>query len=298
MLANRYIVRDVAEVDDDGHARRLHARRGERDRYSTNLWKVGAHLAAVHAEGTPGAKPFERLPPEARRVRTVDGRRVVDWLLVFGGDEKVELAPYTNDRLWRALSLFAPSAGGRPGGWPWPPRTPLATGIYPTSTPPDAPIDAAAVRQLARDVYRGASQPSLDLTRGLAAGPYGDPTRYDVSNPFAAPGAGGSFPRAISMFRTSYSHVTEIGRDGPRDGASGGSATRLGALRVRARVWLAQGAPHAAVYTLVHVLPDVPAAARDAAALHDAALEIPAYLSSGSLHRADAYDAVASVSGF
>ena len=97
---------------------------------------------------------------------------------------------------------------------------------------------------LIRDVYRGASYPSLDLTRNLASGPYGDPSRYDVANPYerasdtlihsrphplslcfaagltpvplihrySTPGAGGSFPRAISMFRTSYSHVTEIGR--------------------------------------------------------------------------------------
>ena len=49
------------------------------------------------------------------------------------------------------------------------------------------------------------------MTRGLAAGPWGDPSRYDVA-PSAAlpPAAGGNNPRAISMFRTSYSHVIEV----------------------------------------------------------------------------------------
>ena len=53
-----------------------------------------------------------------------------------------------------------------------------------------------------RDVYKGVKHAALDLTAGLAAGPYGDPSRFDMVPALAV---GGSFPRAISMFRTSYS---------------------------------------------------------------------------------------------
>ena len=40
--------------------------------------------------------------------RLANGARVVDFLLVFGGDNEPTLSPYFNDRIWRTLSLFAP----------------------------------------------------------------------------------------------------------------------------------------------------------------------------------------------
>ena len=69
---------------------------------------------------------------------------------------------YTNDRLWRTLSLFA---SDQP--WQWPPPTPLATHAYPFSTRPTGALSRERFVALARDVYRGASHASLDLTAML-----------------------------------------------------------------------------------------------------------------------------------
>lgn len=178
------------------------------------------------------------------------------------------------------LSLFAPDVP-----WQWPPPTPLATDTYPFSARPSAPLTRSNLISLARDVYRNAAHPTLDLTKGLAAGPYGDPARYDVPSVRLPPGAGGSFPRAISIVRTSYSHIAELGRPG-----------------VAGRVWAAQGPPHAAVYSPLHLLSVAterappsdappPTAVAATAAAAASALELPPCFTRGSLHRTDAFDA-------
>jgi len=192
---------------------------------------------------------------------------VVDWLLTFGLMQP-DTASYTNDRVWRVLSMFA---SGRK--WSWPAATPLATDVYPFSAPPSKLLTREDFLNIIRDTYRGSDVPQLDLTRGPSAGPYGDPSRYDM---VPAVGAGGGFPRAISMFRTSHSYVTEIGR-------------RHGDV-LGARVWTSQGAPHAAVYTPLHVLP----AAVDASSVE----ALPPSLSRGSLHRSDALDGTPASSSF
>ena len=262
-VANRYVTRDVTEGTPDEATPTLRAVRGEAFRYASHLWEVAEYLTLVHPLGSAGAKPFERLPPSRHGVRRdAQGRRLVDWLLTFGGNEEPEKAPYSNDRLWRTFSLWAPDRE-----WPWPPHTPLATDIYPFSAAPARPLTAGDFLSLIRDVYRGAAHASLDLTRNLASGPYGDPSRYDGNQ--LSPG--GTFPRAISMFRTSYSHVTEIGRP-----TSASDRPWLGG-----RVWATQGAPHAAVYTPLHILPDVAV---------DAATQLPHAFVQGSLHRSDVFE--------
>ena len=274
VAANRFTIRDVEEAPPDADTPSTLACRSDTFRHSSNLFYVAQYLASV----TPDPKPFEGLSAERRGVRTrsTDGRRVVDFLAHFGGDLNVDMAPYTNDRIFRVLSLFAPTTD-----WQWPPRTPLATDVYPFSTAPSRPLTRADFLKLARDVYRNASSPSLDLTRGAAAGPYGDPSRYDNPSPLKPPGAGGAFPRAISMFRTSYSHVTEIGRPAPgTKHASAGSST-LGA-----RIWASQGAPHAGIFAPLHVLPAGGVASGDSTL--DA---LPPAFTSGSLFRPDVFDA-------
>ena len=262
-IANRYTIRDVIEVLPDKSTPLTHACRGETFRYSDNMFAVAEYLARA----LPVPKPLEGFPPDRLGVRTgSDGLRTVDWTATFGGDLLPYFPPYSNDRVWRVLSLFAPKKN-----WVWPPPTPLATDAYPFSAAPDRPLTREDFLGVLRDVYRGAEHHSIDLTRGLAAGPWGDPSRYD---PEPVNGANGSFPRAISMFRTSYSHVTEIGRRGGK--------------LVGARIWAAQGAPHASMYTPIHVLP---------AAIHKDAAEarhvapMPPSLTVGSLRRADAFDA-------
>lgn len=62
-----------------------------------------------------------------------------------------------------------------------------------------------------RDHYEGSE---FDLTKGLAAGPYGDPNRFDTApqpedNLTMNEIIEGSYERAISLFRTSYSYVAQ-----------------------------------------------------------------------------------------
>jgi len=54
------------------------------------------------------------------------------------------------------------------------------------------------VMQTLRDHYEGTA---YDLTKGMAAGPYGNPNRGPIK------GVTGQWERAISMFRTAYSYV-------------------------------------------------------------------------------------------
>lgn len=268
VVANRFTVRDVVEVAPDAATPLTLACRGDDFRHSSNLFAVASLIATIH----PNPQPLEQTPPDELGVRTTQaGPRVVDWTTTFGGD-KAAMAYYTNGRVWRVLSLLAPDVT-----WEWPPPTPLATGTYPFSMKPSKLLTRDDFLALVRDVYKGAGQKypfsakQLDLTTGMPAGPYGDVSRYDI---VPAVGAGGFFPRAISMFRTSYSHVTEIGR---RDGAL-----------VGARIWASQGAPHASMYTPLHVMP---ASLAPADAARNKVANMPPSYTQGSLHRADVFDA-------
>ena len=96
-----------------------------------------------------------------------------------------------------------------------------------------------------RDHYEGSA---FDLTQGLAAGPYGDPNRWDsapVDNLTRADVLQGSFERAISMFRTSYSIV---------------AVARAAVPDQLALVWICQYAPSSSSYAPFYVAADaVPA---------------------------------------
>jgi dipeptidase len=85
-----------------------------------------------------------------------------------------------------------------------------------------------------RDHYEGTP---FDLTEGLAAGPFGDPSRYDLhanDGLTTTEAKSGVFGRAISMFRTSYSLIGKSRADLPEV--------------VATKVWWAQYAPHSASY--------------------------------------------------
>ena len=78
----------------------------------------------------------------------------------------------------------------------------------PIFTPHTILIDLMKVQ---RDHYEGTE---FDLTKGLAAGPYGDPNRFDPApqpndNLTMVEIIEGSYERAISLFRTSYSFVAQ-----------------------------------------------------------------------------------------
>ncbi|CAM9441809.1 unnamed protein product [Phaeothamnion confervicola] len=111
---------------------------------------------------------------------------------------------YSTRRMWRVFNLLAPSLGVSP-------YTTTDAIDYPFSAAPDKPLTPQDIIGVIRDHYEGTE---FDLTKGPAAGPYGDPDRYDV-----APSADGSltvkestsgyFERSISLFRTSYAFVSQ-----------------------------------------------------------------------------------------
>ena len=142
---------------------------------------------------------------------------------------------YATRRVWRVFSLVAPSI-------PLPPYTDPYANDYPFSVRVDKPLQYTDVMQLNRDHYEGSQ---FDLTQGLASGPYGDPQRFDgtpTGNMTSMDLLQGSFERAISMFRTSYSFVAHA-RKVP-------SALSL--------LWFGQYAPHSSSYVPLYVGGEAP----------------------------------------
>lgn len=110
-----------------------------------------------------------------------------------------ELNLYTGRRMWRVFDTVAPSLGLDPDlGFVTTRRT------YPLSVAPDSPVSLATVKALLRDHYEGTP---YDLTSGLAAGPFGNPTRWGGG--VGEKAVGGAWERAISMHRTTWSFIVE-----------------------------------------------------------------------------------------
>lgn len=97
---------------------------------------------------------------------------------------------YSSRREWRALSLLAPSLNLDP-----------SARKYPFSVKPDKKVSVSDVTRIFRDHYEGTP---FDLTKGLAAGPFGTPDRYATQ--YSIPG---SWERALSIYRCDYSYVTQ-----------------------------------------------------------------------------------------
>lgn len=97
-------------------------------------------------------------------------------------------------RRWRIFSTVAPSQGFQPDQ--------LAR--FPFSVKMEHPIGVADLKALMRDHFEGTP---FDQTIGLAAGPFGNPNRYDRNSEVQPEVRNGFFERTISIHRTSYSFV-------------------------------------------------------------------------------------------
>jgi len=127
-------------------------------------------------------------------------------------------------RAWRVLNLVAPSLNL---------STDLSHFEYPFSVKPDKLVSVEDVQDVTRDQFQGTQ---FDLSKGPAAGPYGNPNRYDGSSA-AMPVErlrSGHFERAISLHRTIYATVTQCRAWLPDV--------------VGARLWMAQHAPHSSAF--------------------------------------------------
>ncbi|KAL3931837.1 MAG: hypothetical protein SGPRY_000962, partial [Prymnesium sp.] len=104
---------------------------------------------------------------------------------------------YSGRRMWGAYRLLAPDT-------PLPSEySDLRTDhVYPTTLPTRrklTPIDLMAVH---RSFYEGTK---YDLSRGAAAGPFGNPDRYSTSTRRK-----GAWERSIALYRTASSHIVQV----------------------------------------------------------------------------------------
>ncbi|OQS00561.1 peptidase [Achlya hypogyna] len=190
-------------------------------------------IHAVDLADTDNFLSSDNLLDVARRTGLWDDRTPFDFTRVFA---KPPSNPwYSTRRQWRVLTLANPEL-------PLPPTTDAYGSNYPMSAPTGALLSPHDLMRIQRDHYEGTR---WDLTQGAAAGPYGNPDRYETGT-----WGGHEFERAISIFRASYSYVAAV------------AATPAASV-----LWFGPYAPHATLYT----------------PLYPAASTVPAAVSSGSL---------------
>eukprot|EP00742_Colponemidia_sp_Colp-10_P002370 GILJ01002526.1.p1 GENE.GILJ01002526.1~~GILJ01002526.1.p1 ORF type:complete len:658 (+),score=115.19 GILJ01002526.1:40-1974(+) len=143
---------------------------------------------------------------------------------------------YASLRTWRIFSEFAPA-----GNWIAEVPDVLA---YPFSVKPESKITLEQVFKMQRDYFEGTD---YDLSKGMGAGPFGTPIRWDGASGERA--VKGQWARAVSIQRTSYSTVLQA-----RDWLP----SYIGGI-----VWLGQDAPHTSVYVPLYAgIKDTPVSYR------------------------------------
>jgi dipeptidase len=181
-----------------------------------------------------------------------------DFLATFGLSRGF-MSPYATRRVWRIMTLAAPNSN-------LPADTTVWGDDYPFSIEVEGKLDVQDIISMHRDYYQGTE---FDMSKSVSGGPYGDMSRFDPADTTqvyaevgeegitAAESTSGKFERAISIYRCSYSWVSQS--------RAGQGLENLG------HIWFGQYAPHASGYVPVYV----------------AGEHVPPSLASGSLY---AYD--------
>ncbi len=114
---------------------------------------------------------------------------------------------YSLRRVWRVFDLINPSMKLSP--WIEGPYT----SYYPFSIKPEKKLTIKDLMKIHKDHYE---ETEFDLTKGLAAGPYGSPNRYlgkydriNFPNKQKTP-LKGAWERSISIYYTGYTYITQI----------------------------------------------------------------------------------------
>lgn len=177
IVPNTFVIRDIDPSDKDNYM------------FSPNMFEV------------------------AKKLGWWDGHSTFDFTAVYSPGEYLH-PYYSGRRVWRALSLFAPSLNLDPKL-----GVNATKKTYPFSVKPDHLLTVHDVTRIYRDHLEGTD---FDLTTGLAAGPFGTPNRYNAGTDEAT-FKYGAWERAIGLYRTSYSYVAQV-----RKGAkAGGSSTSV-----------------------------------------------------------------------
>lgn len=130
---------------------------------------------------------------------------LLDWTRVYG-DGEYHHPYYSLRRVWRAQSLASPSLALSP----W--VEDAFTHAYPFAIRPDRKLDIGDLFAIHRDNYEGTE---FDLTQGLAAGPFGDPGRFEGGAEGLSYKEGkltevkGEFERPINIYRCVYAYVNQ-----------------------------------------------------------------------------------------
>ena len=127
----------------------------------------------------------------------------LDWAAAAGAGE-YHHPYYSLRRVWRVLSRVKPSANFSPY------VKDAMTREYPFTVTPDKPLSVRDVISLHRDHYEGTG---FDLTRGPAASPFGNPTRYERAagevDSEEKSETRGAFERPLSVYRCIYTTVNQ-----------------------------------------------------------------------------------------
>jgi len=162
-------------------------------------------------------------------------------------------------RRWRIFSTVAPALGLQAE----------QEEHFPFSVKVEKPVHVEDIMALMRDHYEGTP---YDQTRGLAAGPYGNPNRYDTDVELHPKSRQGWFERTISIHRTSYSLVAQVrGVADEEESKNDGEEEEATTPADAGVVWFAHHSPHNSLY-----MP-----------LYSSATSLPDSFARGSLYRFD-----------
>lgn len=129
----------------------------------------------------------------------------LDFTKVYG-DGEFHHPYYSLRRVWRAQSMAAPSLNL--SAWVEGPFT----RAYPFAIKPDKKMAVQDIMAIYRDNYEGTE---FDLSKGLAAGPFGNPTRFEGQAESVADKEGkltpltGEFERPLNIYRCVYAFVNQ-----------------------------------------------------------------------------------------
>ena len=128
----------------------------------------------------------------------------LDFTKVYG-DGEFHHPYYSLRRVWRAQSLVAPSLNL--SAWA---KGPFTT-LYPFAIKPDNKLAVQDLMRIHRDNYEGTE---FDMTKGMAAGPFGNANRYEggAESTMAdekGPGVTGAFERPLNIYRCAYAYVLQ-----------------------------------------------------------------------------------------
>lgn len=181
------------------------------------------------------------------KLWTHDSNIPFNFLRIYGTNRHSTSFACTR-RVWRVLTLAAPSL--------IPFFSPFTDGLgsfgfgangkdaYPFSVKPDKPLTVQDIFAMNRDQFEGTI---FDMTKGVDAGPFGDPTRPVPVSSFEDKfngitrqeyDAGIGFQRHISLWRTAYSTVTQSRASLP---------DVIGAV-----TWIAPYAPHHSTFVPIY----------------------------------------------